>query len=145
MDTPDCTEFIIYCSAIWLCKFSLASFSLILRILFCQFSFSFQHLCSQNQACWHVQFPKFAIEVFFLWNFANQIKSQRFCKPLHSFKLFAFASLSLFCSRLFMVNKQALFAYYSQSGHKDCAKYVAEICQQLLQVSASHLVFEKSK
>jgi len=44
-----------------------------------------------------------------------------------------------------MVNKQALFAYYSQSGHKDCAKYVAEICQQLLQISASHLVFEKSK
>jgi len=73
------------------------------------------------------------------------IKSQRFCKPLHSFKLFAFASLSLFCSRLFMINKQALFAYYSQSGHKDCAKYVAEICQRLLQISASHLVFEKSK
>ena len=44
-----------------------------------------------------------------------------------------------------MVNKQALFAYYSQSGHKDCAKYVAEICQRLLQISASHLVFEKSK
>jgi len=43
-----------------------------------------------------------------------------------------------------MVNKQALFAYYSQSGHKDCAKYVAEICQQLLQISASHLVLKRA-
>jgi hypothetical protein len=42
-----------------------------------------------------------------------------------------------------MVNKQALFAYYLQSGHKDCAKYVAEICQQLLQISASHLILKR--
>jgi hypothetical protein len=42
-----------------------------------------------------------------------------------------------------MVNKQALFAYYSQSGHKDCAKYIAEICQQLPQVSASHLILKR--
>jgi len=144
MDTPDCTEFIIYCSAIWLCKFSLASFSLILRILFCQFSFSFQHLCSQNQACWHVQFPKFAIEVFFLWNFANHLKVRDFANSAF-IQTLCFCIPLLFYSRLFVINKQALFAYYSQSGHKDCAKYVAEICQQLLQISASHLVFEKSK
>jgi len=141
MDAPDCTEFIIYCSAIWLCKFSLASFSLILRILFCQFSFSFQHLCSQNQACWHVQFPKFAIGVFFLWNFANHFQKSEILQTSAFIQTLCFCIPLLICGRLFMVNKQALFAYHLQSGHKDCAKYVAEICQQLLQISASRLVF----
>ena len=105
MDAPDCTEFIIYCSAIWLCKFSLASFSLILRILFCQFSFSFKHLCSQNQACWHVQFPKFAIEVFFLWNFANQLKVRDFANLcIHSNFLLLHPSLNLQSSFLWLTS-----------------------------------------
>ena len=133
MDTPDCTEFIIYCSAIWLCKFSLASFSLILRILFCQFSFSFQHLCSQNQACWHVQFPKFAIEVFFLWNFANHFQKSEILQTS------AFIQTLCFCIPLFMLQssfygKQAsasriLFAKRPQGLCKIC-------CGNLLAVAA---------
>jgi len=77
-----------------------------------------------------VQFPKFAIEVFPLWNFANHLKkNQRFCKPLHSFKLFAFASLSHFAVVFFMVNSKR-FSHVIR-------KAATRIVQNMLRKSAS--------
>jgi hypothetical protein len=81
-----------------------------------------------------VQFPKFAIEVFFLGNFANHLKKSEILQTSAFIQTLCFCIPLAFCSRLFYGKQQALFACYSQSGHKDCAKYVAEICQQLLQI-----------
>ena len=146
MDTPDCTEFII----LLFCKFGSAKFNLAnflfnsVNFILTIFFWFFKHLCWQNQAYWHVQFPKFAIEVFFLWNFANHLKVRDFANLcIHSNSLLLHPSLIL---RSSFYGKQAsafriLFAKRPQGLCKICCGNLSAVAADI----RKSFGFEKSK